>query len=232
MAAPEQSRAFARVLQAFGLVYLLRQHHAAHPVGSERIDRDGGRQRAVDPARQAEDHAGKAVARRHNRAGRPSSPGKRPRGRHRARGSRACRSASRRASRTHSVTSSASSQSAICTHQLTVGMHDERRAVERQLVLAADAVEIGDRQAGLGHPRRDQPLRACRPCRARTGCRWGPAGFRAPASARWRAHRPPARCPRRSGRRASRPGTRSARAAARTRKPASRRRCRNWAARA
>ena len=35
--------------------------HAADPVGTERIDRDGQHQRGIDAARQAQQHAGEAV---------------------------------------------------------------------------------------------------------------------------------------------------------------------------
>ena len=71
------------------LVIFGRQHHAPHLVGPERIDRDRRRQRAVDPARHAEDHAGEAVVADIVAQARPSSRGRCPADRDRAR--RRCR---------------------------------------------------------------------------------------------------------------------------------------------
>ena len=38
-----------------------RQHHAVHVLGAERVDRDRGDERRVDPAREADQHVGEAV---------------------------------------------------------------------------------------------------------------------------------------------------------------------------
>ena len=54
--------------------------------------------------------------------------------------------------------------------QRPVGRHNERIAVEDQLVLAPDLVDVGDGTAGLGHPlvQHGQPLAGgARCCRAR-----------------------------------------------------------------
>ena len=51
-----------RIVEAFLASEARGHHHAPDPVGAERIDRDGRRQCAVDPARQAQHDAGEAVA--------------------------------------------------------------------------------------------------------------------------------------------------------------------------
>ena len=156
MAAAEQPRAFFGVLEAFVAGIFRRQHHAPDPVGAQRIDRDRGGQRAVDPARQAEDDAGKAVAvdiiaqGDHHRAVDVLRIADRARG-----CGRSC-SASRRACATHSVISKRFVPVGQLGAQLELAavarLHDEGRAVERQFVLPADAVEIGERQAGVRRP--------------------------------------------------------------------------------
>ena len=190
MANPEQVGGGLGILEAVVAGKLGRHHHAPHLVGAERVDRDGGGQRAVDPARHAEDDAGKAIVARHSRAGRPSSRGRCRAGRDRARPARAFRSASRWRSLAQSVTSSASSQSVIWTTSWPSSLTTKLDAVEHDLVLPADAVEVGERQPGLGGAGADERQAAvvlvkferaavgdeqhvrARPRRARAHTRW------------------------------------------------------------
>ena len=141
------------------------------------------------PPRQAEDHAGKAVAADivaqadHHRA--VDVLGIRTSAATLARG----RSASRWRPLTQSVSDSASSQSGIWTAIVAIVVDDEARPVEHQLVLPADAVEIDQRQPGLDHPRRG-PARWRRSSLSSSyGLPLGTSSISAPASARCGADR-------------------------------------------
>ena len=57
----EQPRALARVLEAFVAVYFEGSITPQTLLGPKRIDGNRGGKRAVDPARQAEDHAVKPL---------------------------------------------------------------------------------------------------------------------------------------------------------------------------
>ena len=57
----EPAHHVARVVEAHLRGPGRRHHHAAHPLGTQRVDRDGQRQRRIDAAGQADDGAGKAV---------------------------------------------------------------------------------------------------------------------------------------------------------------------------
>ncbi len=157
MAAAEQPGALARVLEAFVAGVFRREHHAPHLARAERIDRDRRRQRAVDPARQAEDHAGEAIAvdviaqADHHRA--VNVGGKLIE----------LMPATRFAAPAVGATRPVGQQEVLVPvghldHDLAVGMHNEGGAVEHELVLAADAVQEHQRQAGAGRPRPRQPL--------------------------------------------------------------------------
>ena len=114
----EQPRAFGRVVQAVLAGIGAGQHEAAHLVRAQRIHRDGGRQRAVDAAGQAQDHARKTVlahivaqAEHHAAIDQtPSGP---------ARATKAAVSQTRCSpSRRHSVSVTASAKNGICTARL------------------------------------------------------------------------------------------------------------------
>ena len=146
----EQAGAFDRIIQAFLAGEARGHHHAPDPVGAQRIDRDGGGQCRIDATRQAQDDAGEAVAvhivaqAQHHRiidVGR---------------------------ARIECMTLAGQADPLavpflpLRQHQLflpvgqllgdgEVAVHHEGGAVEHQLVLAADAVQIDERQAGFAH---------------------------------------------------------------------------------
>ena len=203
MAAAEQPGAFARVLEALLAGIFGREHHARDLLRAERIDRDGGRQRAVDAAGKAEDHAGEAVAlhiivkAHHHRPVDVLGEGIERVGlaRHAAPASR-------------SALPIGDQQRFVPVAQLhdalAVGVDDEGRAVEHQLVLAADAVEIGDRKRRLQRAAANQPI-ALVVLVELVGAAVGHQQHLGARPRRDARRRSPARCPRRSARRSSRP---------------------------
>ena len=145
----------------------------------------GGDHRRIDAARQAEHHAGEAVLARHSRAGpaRMALPDLLARPRQRGDLARLA-AASRRLARCQSVSATSSSNMRHLQRERAVGIEHEGGAVEDQLVLAADLVEIDERQAGLGDARDGELEADVIACRARRASRWARAGVSAPVSAR------------------------------------------------
>ena len=57
------------------------------------------------------------------------------------------------------------------SEQRALVVEHERTAVEDQLVLTADLVDVDDRAVRVGRPRREHPLASLSPCRRRTATR-------------------------------------------------------------
>jgi hypothetical protein len=123
-----------------------RHHHAAHPVGAQRVDRNRQHQGRIHAAAQADDGAREAVlADVVAHAGHQGGPGLGFQFRHRLHGAgHACR---RHASRPHQVLIEAGT----ARGHLAPGVDRERGAVEHHLVLAAHQMRIQQRQAGGLH---------------------------------------------------------------------------------
>ena len=148
----QQPRAGDGIVQALLAGEARGHHHAPYPVRPQRIDRDGGGQRAIDPARQAQHDAGKTVAvhivaqAQHHRiidVGGPVIQDMAIAGQADPlpRLLLPCRQHQRFVPIGHLM------------RDRQIGIHHEGRAVEHQLILPADAVEIGERQIRLAHPR-------------------------------------------------------------------------------
>ena len=147
----EQSGAFGRILQAFPAGVGGRHHHAAHLIRPERVRGDRRRQRRVDAAGEPDDDTGKAVlsdivaqAENEGAVDRLQALFK---GRHLA---------------TLAVPNlvvaplpvrqgDARLESGHLGGQGAVGIEHEGAAVEHQLVLPADLVDIDERQSRLDH---------------------------------------------------------------------------------
>ena len=129
----------------------VRQHHAVHLIGAERIDRDRRAERGIDAAGNAEQHAGKAVladvVAQAEHAGRVVGLvalgllGDRP-------GAAPVVAVPGEPQRGDALLERRQLRS-----EREIAVERERRAVEHQLVLAADLVEIDQRQAAFGDPR-------------------------------------------------------------------------------
>ena len=130
----------------------IRQHHAAHALGAERIDRHRRAQRGIDAAGEAEHDALEAVlvdvvAQAEHAGGVVGLLGILGR---RDRPVRAApRSARARPVRRHHGLA----ERRQLERERAVGIERERGAVEHQLVLAADLVDVDERQAALGDAR-------------------------------------------------------------------------------
>ena len=146
--------AFGGIVEAFLRGVARRHHHAAHALGSQRIDRHRRGQRRIDAARKPQHDAGKAVLvhviaqAQHHRVidGR--------------RALLACPALARRAdplgrpARRHSVTTSLFLPGRQRPGDRAVGIDDQGGAVEDELVLPAHLVEIDER---AGAPRSRAP---------------------------------------------------------------------------
>ena len=159
--AAEQLRAFFRVVEAVLRGVARRQHHAAHAIRAQRVDRDGGRERGVDAAGQARAPRRESGSCSHSRAGPASS-------RDRSSVERSSSSATRRparrpspsAVRVQSRDDDASLPSAGSARaSVPSALHDQRGAVEHEFVLAADLVEIDQRQSAFRRRARRSRLR-------------------------------------------------------------------------
>ena len=152
---PSSARAGRGIVQAVARGVARRHHHRVHPLRPQRVDRDRGRERGIDAAREAQHDAGEAVlvdivaqAQDHgavDRLERPAGAGRSGRARPAARRSSAPRSPAGQRQRLD--------EAGRLRHQPAVGVEREGAAVEHQLVLAADLVDVEQRQPGLGHPR-------------------------------------------------------------------------------
>ena len=149
----QQFRGGGGVLQAFGRGMGRGHHHGAHPPGTQRVDGDDRRQRAVDAPRQAEDDAWKAVLvdvvpepRHHGPIDRLQALGARLDGRRRA------------------FPVLAGGAPPIGEQHLrpprrglgeerAIGAEGERRAIEHHFVLATHQVDVDQRQPALLDPR-------------------------------------------------------------------------------
>ena len=116
--------------------------------------------------------------------------------------------------------------------QLPVGVHDERSAVEDELVLAADLVDVGERQAGLARRARARGRRRCCDFSTSNGEPFGTSSSSAPCARQVLrgVGEPDVLADRQPEPHAAELDRR--RAAAPARRRASRRRRRSWAARA
>ena len=156
-----------------------RHRHTDHVLGADRVAGDRGHQRRVDAAGQPEDHRPEAVLADVVAQAEDDGPVDLLAGVERlAERSRTSAGTTGRASpdsttcrtpstaggawcaasggRSRSTTSSSSSNCGRAGEHCAVGGHDDRVAVEDQVVLPADHVDVGERAAGLGGPTRDQ----------------------------------------------------------------------------
>ena len=188
------------------------QHDAVHALGPERVDRHRGAERRVDAAGEAEHHARESGSCRRSREGRARRPRSRPRRPPRPRrvGASTQRQPSSPFSQTVSAT--ASRKAGIWQASEPSALSDEGGAVEDELVLAADLVEIDERQPALGDARDGDVAGARRSCRANRASRSARAGSRRRSRRGTRRSRRP-RCPRRPACRCARRGSPPARAA-------------------
>ena len=221
-----------RILQAVAAGVGRRHHHARAPAPApahrrRRRRRAPNRCRRTSPGPRRE-----SGSCRRSRAGPASSPGRCSRARRRRLERRLRRSASRRR-RAASGSARRPRRSRQLRLQRAVGIEHERGAVEHQLVLAADLVDI-DRAAGRIRSTRAHARARCAgpACPARRGCHCGEQQHLGAGSRAGTRSPPASTCPRRSSRRAARRGNRSAPAAGRRRTRASRRTRRNSAGRA
>ena len=154
---PEQGGAGGGIVEAVARGVARGHHHRVDALGPERIDRDRGREGRVDAARQAEHHAGEAVlgdivvqAQDHGAVDRLQ-----------VRQGRGDRAALHRLQALVGAAPPAGQRQRLdeagrLRHQAAIGVQRERAAVEHQLVLAADLVDVEQRQAGLGDARHGQ----------------------------------------------------------------------------
>ena len=144
----EQACALGRVVEG-GLRRVARRHDdAEHPVGAQRIDGDGGRQRRIDAAGKPDEHAGEAVLpdvigqpQRHGAVGRRVAV-------------RQCGARAGRAGPPVAFSRPAGEHDRFLKRrrlggEAVVGVEHERSSVEDQFVLAAHLVRIDQRQLGL-----------------------------------------------------------------------------------
>ena len=148
----QQARGFRRVLQAFIAGVGRGHHHRPHLVGAQRIDGNGRGQRRIDAARHPDDDAGEAVlqhivahAQHEGLVDRLMVGG---RGGHLA----------RRADPAIPLAGPAGDGDTFLPGrhlqgQRAVGVEREGTAIEHQLVLAAQLVQIDQRQAGFDDAR-------------------------------------------------------------------------------
>ena len=122
-----------------------------HASGAERVHRHRGGQRRVDAARHAEHDARETVLAARSRAARAPSRGRPPGSRGSSRHAVAALAAQARRRRAPSASStSVSVQNGSAHASAPSALIDERPAVEDELVLPADLVDVGERQPGLG----------------------------------------------------------------------------------
>ena len=129
-----------------------RHHHRTHPISAQGVDRDRQHQRGVDAARQADDHARKAVlADVVAHAGDQRAPGLLLQARD------VVTLAARRAAFVDLDPHQARLEAAAANNDAAVSIGGERRTVEDDLVLPAHQMGIEQRHAHslctLGHPR-------------------------------------------------------------------------------